>query len=295
VTPSSPLSLSSSPPPAAAFVLDNSTIQAYVRRDAPPFVSNGLFDANNNASGTNDLIGFTNPEGGKWYLLIFTTQAYTLNISVQTSQTCNTTSGFFPSPTGCVAAIPVLGNGTVIDGTASLVANGTTITYPSSPITYFLWNTSQLLVGVVNSDHSDTDAPQIFASTVGIPSSNGSEFSAVSTTSQVNFLNVAAADGTTVALWIIAVESSTQDFEIWAGAGCANSCSGQGSCGENSGSNGVCSCNEHYKDFECGTKTLKTIYIVLIAIGGAIVLAIAIGVPVGCYIKNRKRARYERV
>jgi hypothetical protein len=228
--------------------------------------------------------------------LIFTTSALTLNITVQTSQGCNTTSGQFPSGDVCVQAVPIVANGTNVSGTNALVANGNTASYTisSSPLAYFLWNTSHLLVGVVNSDHSDSDAPKLYASTVGIPSANGSEFSAVSTTSQVNFLNVAAADGTTISNWIISVEAS-QDFEIWAGAGCANQCSGKGQCPEDTGSNGLCSCEDHYKDFECGTKTLKTIYIVLIAIGGAIVLAIAIGVPVGCYIKNRKRARYERV
>jgi len=42
-------------------------------------------------------------------------------------------------------------------------------------------------------------------------------------------------------------------------------------------------------------KSFQTIYIVLIAVGGAIILAVAIGVPVYCYVQNRKRARYERV
>jgi hypothetical protein len=284
-------------PSTAALVDGNSTIQAYVRRDAPPYTDSSIYDAGSNSSSTsNDLIGFTNPESGDYYLLIITTDALTLTLDIQTSQSCNTTQGSFPSGTGgCVQAIPVVANGTNVNDTSSLVANGTTITYSSAPISYFLWNTSALLVGVVNADHSDDDAPQIFASTVGIPSSNGSEFSAVATDTQVNFLNVEAADDTTVSNWIISVES-TQDFEIWVGTGCANDCSGNGQCAAvTSGSNGLCACDEHYKDFECGTKTLKTIYIVLIAIGGAIVLAIAIGVPVGCYIKNRKRARYERV
>ena len=60
---------------------------------------------------------------------------------------------------------------------------------------------------------------------------------------------------------------------------------------------GFCeSCSSSNAYFNCDKSPgFETIYIVLAAVGGAIILAVAIGVPVYCYLQNRKRARYERV
>jgi hypothetical protein len=181
----------------------------------------------------------------------------------------------------------------------TIPANGTLFKFPAPAggIQYFTYSTDWLLVGVVGASHGTTGAPGVYASSTGIPSSKSSEVAADEAV-QVNFLNIRSIEDEVVP-WIVAVEplsgSDSDGFEIWAGFGCAQNCSGQGTCALDTGADGICECNSGYKDFACSTQKLKTIYIVLIAIGGAIVLAIAIGVPVGCYIKNRKRARYERV
>lgn len=273
------------------FAASNSTFQITARRDAAPFVDQFDQPTSSSSSATSNTLLFSNPEGGHWFVLITATEDQSVTTTLTTS---GCAAGTFPdgSTTGaCVSPTEFYPSGTANE--TLFQANGTTFPFPAATITYFTWTTETLLVGVVAADHSDTGAPQLYASTTGVPSNNQSEFSRTDEV-EVNFLNVGSSDGSEID-WVISVMGDV-DFEIWAGAGCANDCSDNGVCNQIlSGANGYCICNEHYKDFECGTKTLKTIYIVLIAIGGAIVLAIAIGVPVGCYIKNRKRARYERV
>lgn len=277
-------------------------LQVAVRRDAFPDPTQGLVDpatvstttGPNNSTVTTVVI--STPEGGNWNLLLSSNNSFNFVVNVASS-TCP--AGTYPGKNGtndCQAPWTILPSGSTLTNN-TIIANGTTFAISGGWITYFTWKTSSLVVGVVASDHGD-DAPAIYASTVGIPSANGAEFVANQEDAQVNFLSADSPNGT-VANWIIAVQAlepeDETDFEIWAGANCANNCSSSGTCPSGSAANGMCRCNDHYKDFQCSTKTLKTIYIVLIAIGGAIVLAIAIGVPVGCYIKNRKRARYERV
>jgi hypothetical protein len=124
-----------------------------------------------------------------------------------------------------------------------------------------------------------------------------------------------------VTAWYIGIQAS-QDYSVWAGNNCANSCnawnttSTNGMCMCNgqtcdaittyevptaADSYGVCQCKDTKKqnNYDCSalvesSSPFKTVYIVLIAVGGAIVLAVAIGVPVYCYLQNRKRD-YERL
>jgi hypothetical protein len=84
-------------------------------------------------------------------------------------------------------------------------------------------------------------------------------------------------------------------FTAWEGSTCPFACNNQGTC---STADFTCSCENGYSGTYCQSspkKKLSTLYIILIIIGGAIVLAILIGVPVALYLNNRKRARYERV
>jgi len=184
---------------------------------------------------------------------------------------------------------------------------------------------------VIDATGGQTVAPTVYAKMDGYPSAqsydyrvNGSLVNQVIvpvSTNSTGAANAAAAgDGT----WYFAVETPS-DFSTWAGANCANLCDGNehGNCycnnqlcnvttsnGQDVGplyqmptniqdSGGACRCTDDNYDqsFDCSEKTNKnsTLYIVLIAVGGAIVLAVAIGVPVYCYFQNRKRARYDRV
>lgn len=102
-------------------------------------------------------------------------------------------------------------------------------------------------------------------------------------------------------IWYVAISApSGFSYYLWSGTSCANNCqipgqsgnSTHGACDETSG---YCQCNKHYGNLWCTRTGLATVWIVLIVIACAIVLAVAIGVPVACYLKNRRRARYERV
>lgn len=84
---------------------------------------------------------------------------------------------------------------------------------------------------------------------------------------------------------------------VWTGSICPGNCSSNGNCNP---STTLCTCNSGFNGRYCQTKNsshkkLSTLYIILIIIGSAIVLAILIGVPVALFLNNRKKARYERV
>lgn len=185
---------------------------------------------------------------------------------------------------------------------------------------------------VIDATGGQTVAPTVYAKMDGYPSAqsydyrvNGSLVNQVVVPVSTNgtgagAANVAMGEGT----WYFAVETPS-DFSVWAGTNCANQCDNNdhGNCYCNTqlcntttsngqdvnplyqmptniqDSAGACRCTDDNYDqsFDCSEKTNKnsTLYIVLIAVGGAIVLAVAIGVPVYCYFQNRKRARYDRV
>lgn len=285
-----------------------SPVQIYARRDAYPIITNttSVFDAStsNSTSATTNTtsLTFTGPEQGNWLVLVNTAgnATYFVNVTLQSTACPSNTFPSLTNSSDCNPAIPILGYSYVPNNASSAIpANGTTFDFPapSGGVTYFTYQTNWLLVGVVGASHGTSGAPGIFASSTGIPSADSYEIGSADA-AQVNFLNVRGF-GDEVIDWIVAVQpledSDSTGFQIFAGLGCANNCTSHGTCPPDDGADGYCTCDSGYKDFACSTQKLKTIYIVLIAIGGAIVLAIAIGVPVGCYLKNRKRARYERV
>lgn len=182
---------------------------------------------------------------------------------------------------------------------------------------------------VIDATGGQTVAPTVYAKMDGFPSAESYDYRVngslvnqvvVPVTTNDTAENAATGDGT----WYFAVETPS-DFSAWAGTNCANLCDNNdhGNCYCNTqlcndttsngqdveplymmpnniqDSGGACRCTDDNYDqsFDCSEKTNKnsTLYIVLIAVGGAIVLAVAIGVPVYCYFQNRKRARYDRV
>lgn len=297
----------------AAFLFEDSNnsslLTAYVRRGAFPVmqVNNTWVSVDANDSFTIRQVNSTYtvtinaPEQGLWYIFLVptTNNSVTVNASATAFTQCE--AGTFPwigdstsnMTNTCISPVTI--------GGTELPANGTTFTQSfvnGSTVAYFVWNTANLLVGVANTGSGD--APYLYASFSGLPLGPNAAFISAND-AESNFLYVVSDEP---ANWVIAVQypsgSDETEFLIWAGEACPNNCSAHGSFDEDYESicnpnTGVCNCANGYTGFDCSSTKLKTVYIVLIAIGGAIVLAIAIGVPIGCYIKNRKRARYERV
>merc|ERR1719197_1903323 len=110
-------------------------------------------------------------------------------------------------------------------------------------------------------------------------------------------------------VWYIGISGGESGFLVWAGLNCINNCSNSGSkdkntcwcngaaCSANSwsadmgvyptnysDSNGNCECSGSDNSYDCNFKVssstqLHLIYIILIAIGGLVIIALAIGVP----------------
>jgi hypothetical protein len=156
---------------------------------------------------------------------------------------------------------------------------------------FYMVNKNELIIGVGfqrKNDKDTTVAPDILASLNSLPTNDSYVLKA--TGNQVNLLWATAAAG--VSNWYIAVPV-VRDYYIWANAQCPGNCSTHGTC---EAETGVCTCNKHYKKtLACDKKSFPVVWIVIIAIAGAIILAVAIGVPVACYVKNKNKARYERV
>lgn len=126
--------------------------------------------------------------------------------------------------------------------------------------------------------------------------------------------------------WIVGVQGDL-DYAIWVGGNCANNCGvtddadsdADGYCvctgtdcssgnlfkfpANGNDSFGRCTCTtSKYQNYDCtdswnadSDSGFKAIYVILLSVGAAIILAVAIGVPVYCYLQNRKRNNYERV
>lgn len=105
--------------------------------------------------------------------------------------------------------------------------------------------------------------------------------------------------------WLVAVVAELQEtigFTIWEDTVCFNNCSGRGYCVGGSANDvvfnptGECTCNKTsgkttYENFACQTPnnhSFQLEYTILIAVGGAILLAIVIGVPIYCLVNKRK-------
>ena len=186
-------------------------------------------------------------------------------------------------------------------------------------------------VTVANNDVSEY-APAFYAKQGGFPSAQSATYNLSTTTDishqiviQVNDVNDdPGTTGPNDKAWMFAVQLKA-DFSIWVGINCANDCDngdhGQCMCGtlpcanvtgnntnflpyytlpnttEDSAGSCTCSDDDYDYSFDCSQKNNgnAALYIVLIAVGGMIVLAVAIGVPIYCYISNKKATRYDRM
>lgn len=184
-------------------------------------------------------------------------------------------------------------------------------------------------VSVGNNDVSSLDgAPAVFAKLGSVPSAQSNHYNA-STVGDVAHQLLLPVDAQTLATgtpWYIAVQLPV-DFAIWVGPNCADDCDGQahGTCDCNSyscptitanntqyfynafyafphsldDSGGACDCDDqrYAFSFDCSQKNNgnAALYILLIAIGGALVLCVAIIVPVYCGIANKKANSYDKI
>jgi len=179
-------------------------------------------------------------------------------------------------------------------------------------------------VSVANNDVSDlSGAPAVFAKLGSYPSAQSNDYNISSygdVTHQLNLPITSEIYGNNdvSSRWFVAVQLPS-DFSIWVGTNCANNCSDgeHGDCFCSNGdycanvisvngsyagfyelpqtlqdSAGACSCtkDKYSFSFDCTQKNNgnSAIYILLIAIGGLIVLGVAIGVPIYCYVANKK-------
>jgi hypothetical protein len=173
-------------------------------------------------------------------------------------------------------------------------------------------------------DDEDNFAPTLYAKLNGYPSAESNDYTVGNSVANQLFLPVTSEEDN----WFIAVPIPS-DFSIWVGVNCAGNCSDgdHGSClcssangttvactaianstnyyglysslptsvGESAGSC-TCSDDDYAQSFDCSEKSSPTVlFIVLIVIGGLIILFVAIGVPLYCYISNKRKERYERI
>jgi len=181
-------------------------------------------------------------------------------------------------------------------------------------------------VSVGNNDVSSLDgAPAVFAKLGSVPSAQSNHYNA-STVGDVAHQLLLPIDRNLKTPWFIAVQLPV-DFSIWVGTNCADDCDDQahGTCNCNSyscpsittnntqyffnafyafphsleDSGGACDCDDqrYAFSFDCSQKNNgnAALYILLIAIGGALVLCVAIIVPVYCGIANKKANSYDKI
>jgi len=173
-------------------------------------------------------------------------------------------------------------------------------------------------------DDEDNFGPTLYAKLNGYPSAESNDYAVGGSVANQVYLLVT---NPTTDVWYLAVPTPA-DFSIWVGVNCPGSCD-HGSClcsisatngttadcttlyssnntyplysslpYSTSESSGACTCSDddYAESFDCSQKGSPTVlFIVLIVIGGLIILFVAIGVPLYCYISNKRKERYERI
>jgi len=190
--------------------------------------------------------------------------------------------------------------------------------YPDYPTPYFV----RVSVGT-NDPSTKSSAPGLFAKQGSIPSAQSNHYNVSTEGDAAHQILIPITEVPPAARWYVAVQLPS-DFAIWIGANCAGNCSdgkhgdcycGNQTCQEltNNGTNmqpvytrpnsiedsaGACTCvdDDYDLSYDCTQRSNgnSALYIALIAVGGAIVLLVAIGVPLYCYFANKK-SQYDRI
>jgi len=229
-------------------------------------------------------VAFDNPAPGSWFFEFvnpLTTTGFTMSVNTNVSACANGQLGV-----NCSQTARPLTNNSAIGPWSNAV-----------PYDYYSVANNTLNVGV-GTKNLKIMAPGLLTSTLNWPSNTSNQLAAFNNT--VNFISAYAPSPVTPVTWYIAVAvNPNTPYYIWANEPCANMCMTPGKGNTTHGnctvSTGKCSCDKHYGGLWCYHTGLATVWIVLIVIGCAILLAIAIGVPVALYLRSRQRARYERV
>jgi len=261
----------------------NGALVLRIRRGNSP--TTVIYDASASSNGTQQLvITLLDPLPGAYYVSLYNNQTTSLSYSVD----------FWNSTCAQGKAGPFC-NSTVID--LSGAPNTTQYTGTGFYQYFRLKNATDLIIGTGTESLKET-APALLASYLNYPTN--SSYMIQATDGTTNFI---LAEATSLVDWKIAVWAyEGQEYYLWVNMYCPNDCQGDnfdnssnttnGNCNEITG---ICACNSGFQDIYCSSSGLAVVWIVLIVIAGAIILAVAIGVPVACYLRNRQRTRYERV
>jgi hypothetical protein len=278
-----------------AYALGSSTpavnLTVYARRDAVPDLTDDLYDASFtlilNGTAVNAVL--ESPFVGSWYFTVSNAGPYSFKLTVLMDiQVC---------ANGLVGPSC---NETAIDLTNQAINNATYM-IGNGGLQYFIVNDLDLIVGT-GTEKLVGLAPALFASFSSWPANDS--FIVASKGNAVNLITASIPMETlkyyhlkNVTSWRIAAWTNAgQVYYIWANHACAQNCTykntSEGVCNIDTG---YCACNSGYSGLWCEKSGFAVVWIILIVIAAAIVLAIATGVPIACYLKSKKRKQYERV
>lgn len=267
------------------------TITTYFRYEGVPYPNVTGYDQKTAITSWKPAaITIKNPRPGQWYLAFQNTGKTAISgvFSLALAPLC-TKAGQYGN--GCVT-IQTFDSLKLTGQNASFTTSRTGTVTSNSP-TYIIFNSSQsLFVSVATQALS---APSVYLGAGYVPSASNYTFLA-GTGQQVNRLITST---NTEVTWVLAIVADLQEsipYTIWVDTICADDCLGRGYCPDTDfNPSGLCICNATsgkttYENFECqvvNNHTFQLEYIVLIAVGGAIILSIVIGIPVYCAIHRR--------
>jgi len=265
-----------------------SNVQMYARRGAAP--SSSLYDAMAAYDNTTNsyILSVYQPIFGTWYLSVVNEDSAPATLMLNATVTSCQNKTFGPNCNISLDSVLDLTNN------VSLVEVTGTGNYQ-----YFMVSSDTLIFGAGTED-LDVEGPALTASFFNFPTNQSNLISAQG--NDVNFIWSSVPKGVNITWFVSAWFENGETYYVWANVNCPNLCEGDDylkanatSYGTCNAQTGTCTCDDGYGDLTCTKQGLAVVWIVIIVIATIVILAIAIGVPVACYIKNKKRARYERV
>jgi hypothetical protein len=275
-------------------------VNTYVRWQGLPYSdsSRQLYDAHE--AGNNNLVYSTtldSPRAGRYWIGLSTTKSLQYSGSlVARVELCQKARRYGAK---CIKPSRFSTTKAVNNQVVKVTPSGSDLAY------VIVNNTAQL---VVSASSQAAKAPAIYLGAGFVPTTKHYTFKA-NTGDAVNRIATSTGGGIDGALlpidWFVGVSAGNQqslEVSVWIDSICALNCSEHGVCkgtaddvkhnGAVFNPNGECRCkNDDYIGYACqidNDHDFKLEYIILIAVGGAIVLVIVIGVPVYCYIHKKK-------